>query len=78
MFRSKRNRRRVDVAKKTGELKAAAKHHGPSVLKLLALLTASVAIFFGAQEGWRWATTSKTFALTEVKVAGQQEATDAA
>lgn len=76
MFRSKRNRRRVDVAKKTGELKAAAKHHGPSVLKLLALLTASVAIFFGAQEGWRWATTSKTFALTEVKVAGQQEATD--
>lgn len=76
MFRTKRNRRRVDVAKKTGELKAAAKHHGPVVLKLVALLGASVAIFFGAQEGWRWATTSKRFALADVQVTGQQEATD--
>ncbi len=76
MFRSKRNRRRVDVAKKTGELKAAAKHHGPVVLKLLALVVAFVAIFFGANEGWKWATTSPTFSLRDVQVSGQAEATD--
>lgn len=76
MFRSRRNRRRVDVAKKTGELKAAAKHHAPVVLKLFVLLGASVAIFFGAQEGWRWATTTPRFALADVHVSGQQEATD--
>jgi|APLak6261678615_1056124.scaffolds.fasta_scaffold01157_3 cell division protein FtsQ len=76
MFRSKRNRRRVDVAKKTGELKAAAQHHGPVVLKLLALVVAFVAIFFGANEGWKWATTSPTFSLRDVQVSGQAEATD--
>ncbi len=76
IFRSKRNRRRVDVAKKTGELKAAAQTHGPVVLKVLALAVAFVAIAYGANEGWRWATTTRTFALAEVKVSGQAEATD--
>lgn len=76
IFRSKRNRRRVDVAKKTGELKAAAKNHAPVVLKLCGLVLAFVAIFFGASEGWKWATTSRTFALSEVQVSGQEAATD--
>lgn len=76
MFRSKRNRRRVDLAKKTGEFKAVAKHHAPVALKLLALTAAFVAIAFGANEGWKWANTSRTFALSDVKVSGQVEATD--
>lgn len=76
MFRSKRNRRRVDLAKKTGEFKAAAKHHGPVVLKMLALGVGFVAVAFGANEGWKWASTSRQFALTDVKVSGQAEATD--
>ena len=76
MFRSKRNRRRVDLAKKTGEFKAAAKTHGPVVLKMLALAVAFVGIAFGGNEGWKWARTSPRFALTDVKVSGQSEATD--
>ncbi len=76
MFSTKRNRRRVDTAKKTGELKAAAKSHGPVVLKVLGLLAASVAIFFGTLHGVAWARTSPTFGLKTVSVTGQQEATD--
>lgn len=76
MFKPKRNRRRVDAAKKTGELKVAAKTHGPVVLKLIALVACFVGIAFGANETWRWMSTSKTFALSQVQVSGQQEATD--
>lgn len=76
MFSTKRNRRRVDTAKKTGELKAAAKHHGPVVLKVLGLLCASVAIFFGALHGVAWARTTPAFGLKKVSVVGQDSATD--
>ena len=38
LLRTKRNRRRIDVAKKSGELKAAAQHLGPVLLKLCALM----------------------------------------
>ena len=76
MFRSKRNRRRVDLAKKTGEFKAAAKHHAPVVLKLFGLAVAFVLIAIGGNEGWKWAHTARQFALSEVKVSGQSEATD--
>lgn len=76
MFSTKRNRRRVDTAKKTGELKAAATSHGPVVLKVLGLLGASVAIFFGAMHGIAWARTTPFFGLKTVAVIGHQEATD--
>ncbi|MFO0594317.1 MAG: FtsQ-type POTRA domain-containing protein [Myxococcaceae bacterium] len=76
ILRSKRNRRRIDVAKKTGELKAAAKEHAPWVLKVFGLMIAFVAIGFGANEGWNWARTSPRFALHDVNVKGQVEATD--
>ena len=46
------------------------------VATLLALVVAFVAIFFGANEGWKWATTSPTFSLRDVQVSGQAEATD--
>lgn len=76
MFRSKRNRRRVDLAKKTGELKAAAKHHGPVALKLCALAVAFVLVALGGNQAWKWARTAKQFALSDVKVSGHSEATD--
>lgn len=76
MFRSTRNRRRVDVAKKSGELKAVAKNHGPTVLKLLALVVFSALVVVGGMEGWKWASTTRHFALREVRVTGQVEATD--
>jgi cell division protein FtsQ len=75
-FRSQRNRRRIDVAKRTGELKAVAQNHGPVVLKLLGLTLAFGAIAFGAFEGWKWALTSSHFALSGITVTGQVEATD--
>lgn len=76
-FRSKKNRRRVDVAKKTGELKAAATQHGPTALKVLGLLVVSAGVAWGGLEGWRWATTSPRFALRDVVVHGASRATEA-
>jgi cell division protein FtsQ len=76
LLRTKRNRRRVDVAKKSGELKAAATALGSVALKLLGLIAAFVAIGFGANEGWNWARTTPRFALRDVSVRGQTEATD--
>jgi len=66
LFRPKRNRRRLDVAKKTGELKAAVKTHGPGLLKALFATAATVALGWGAYAGWQWAATSPRFALTDV------------
>jgi cell division protein FtsQ len=76
LFRTKRNRRRPDLAKKTGELKAAAKHHAPVVFKLFGLALGFVLVAFGGNEGWKWAHTAKQFALSDVKVIGQSESTD--
>jgi cell division protein FtsQ len=76
-FRHKKNRRRLDVAKKTGELKAAAKHHAPTVLKVAALLLVSVGVSWGSWQGYRWATTTERFALRQVVFAGNARATEA-
>ena len=77
LFRQKKNRRRVDVAKKTGELKAAAQTHGPVVLKALFATVATVAVAWGAWEGWQWANTSPRFGLTDVLYRGTERATGA-
>ncbi len=76
LFRSKKNRRRVDVAKKTGELKAAAQNHGPVALKLCALALSFIFIAVGGNEAWKWAHTARQFALSDVRVSGQSESTD--
>ncbi|MFT3706642.1 MAG: FtsQ-type POTRA domain-containing protein [Archangium sp.] len=76
LLRTKRNRRRIDVAKKSGELAAAAKSFGSVALKLLALIATFVAIGFGANEGWNWARTTPRFGVHDVIVRGQVEATD--
>ena len=76
MFLRKKNRRRVDVAKKTGELKAAAKHHAPTALKVLISALVTGALAYGSVLGYRFATTSPTFALGHIKVSGADRANE--
>jgi cell division protein FtsQ len=76
-FKPKRNRRKVDVAKKTGELKAAAKSHSPTALKTLGLLVVSAGLAWGGREGYRWATTTPELALREVVYTGNTRAAEA-
>ncbi|MEW5739351.1 MAG: FtsQ-type POTRA domain-containing protein [Myxococcota bacterium] len=74
ILRTRRNRRRLDVAKKTGEFTAAARSHGPVVFKVLLTTLATVAVAWGGYEGWRWANTSPRFALSEVIYRGAERA----
>lgn len=74
MLRSKKNRRKVDVAKKTGELKAAVKAHAPAALKVIGLFAGAAVLVLGSIHGWRWATTSPTFALEDVVIRGNAHA----
>ncbi len=76
MFRSKGNRRRVDVAKKTGELKAAAVSHAPLALRVVLSGLVTAAMVWGGIEGWQWATTTPFFALTQIRFHGNSRATD--
>ncbi len=76
-FRPRRNRRRVDLARKTGEMKAVAAHAMPLVLRVAASIGLSAALAWGGFEGWRWARTTPTFALRTVTFSGNARATDA-
>lgn len=78
MFLRKKNRRRVDVAKKTGELKAAAKHHAPTAFKVLVSAVVTGLLSYGAVLGHRFATTAQLFALSRVRVSGVDRASEAA
>jgi cell division protein FtsQ len=77
MFRSRRNRRKVDLAKKTSEVKASVKSHAPAVLKALAVTVLTTGAVFGGLRGWQWATTTDTFAMKRVRVVGAARVTDA-
>jgi len=77
MFRPRKNRRKVDLARKTGEVKATVKHHAPSMLKALAATALSVGLGYGAFQGWTWATTTARFAVRTVKVVGNSRVTPA-
>lgn len=76
MFRSRRNRRKVDLAKKTSEVKASVKHHAPSVLKALGATALSVGLVYGGWKGWAWANTTESFAMKQVQVLGNARVTD--
>lgn len=76
MFRSRRNRRKVDLAKKTSEVKASVKSHAPAVLKALAVTAVSTGLVFGGLRGWQWATTTDTFAMKRVRVVGASRVTE--
>ena len=77
MFRSRRNRRKVDLAKKTGEMKASVKHHAPSILKALGATALSVGLVVGMWKGWGWATTTERLAVQKVRVLGNTRVTAA-
>jgi cell division protein FtsQ len=77
MFRSRRNRRKVDLAKKTGEMKATVKHHAPSILKALGATVVSVGLVVGLWKGWGWAMTTDRLAVRNVRVLGNTRVTTA-
>jgi len=77
LFRKKRNRRRIDVAKKTGEMKAVAVEHAPLFKSVFGTIAVTIAVTAGGFYGWQWATHSPTFGLTTVTVRGADRATSA-
>jgi cell division protein FtsQ len=77
MFRSRRNRRKVDLARKTSEVKASVRSHGPAVLKALLVTALTTGAAYGAVCGWRWATTTDAFAMKRVQVSGGARVTEA-
>lgn len=76
-LRTKRNRRRVDAAKKAGELRAVARAHGPAVLKVLGVVLISAGLVGATYAGWQWAITSERFGLKALLVEGTHRATEA-
>jgi cell division protein FtsQ len=77
MFRPRRNRRKVDLAKKTSEMKASVRHHGPAIVKALGATVLSVGLVWGGWQGWGWATTTDRFGLQQIRVVGNARVTDA-
>jgi cell division protein FtsQ len=68
------NRRRVDVAKKTGEAKALVSSVLPRVLKTLAVCLLSVALVVGGKKTYEWMNTSERFALKHISCIGNEAA----
>ncbi len=77
IFRAKKNRRRVDVAKKTAELKAVASTLAPTIFKVVGAAVLSAALVFGAWAGWDWSKQSPQFAIDTLHFSGNQRATEA-
>lgn len=77
MIFAKKNRRRVDVAKKTAELKAAASSMAPAILRFFAATTVIAAIVFGAIVVAQWARQSPRFAVETLSFTGNTHASDA-
>lgn len=76
IFRAKKNRRRVDVAKKTAELKAVASTLAPTLFRVLGAAVASAAIVFGAYGLLQWARQSPRFAIATISFSGNTHASD--
>lgn len=77
IFRAKKNRRRVDLTKKTAELKAVATSFAPTLFRVLGVFVASAAIVFGAYALLQWARQSPRFAINSIAFRGNTHATDA-
>ncbi len=76
IFRAKKNRRRVDVAKKTAEIKAVASSLAPTLLRVFGVIVATAAIVFGVYSLSQWARQSPRFAITHVVYSGNSHASD--
>ncbi len=77
IFRAKKNRRRVDVAKKTAELKAVASTLVPTLLKGALAVLVAAAVVCGAYLLSQWARQSPRFALEAITFSGNAHASDA-
>ncbi len=77
IFRSKKNRKRVDVTKKTAEIKAVASSLAPVLLRVVGAVFACIAMVFGANALFGWARQSPRFAITTLHFSGNVHASDA-
>lgn len=77
MIFAKKNRRRVDLAKKTAELKAAASSAAPAILRFFGATTLIAVIVFAAILLAQWARRSPHFAVDTLSFSGNRHATDA-
>jgi cell division protein FtsQ len=66
----RKNRRRPDRGQRLSSLRRVTGALGRLLLTLALIAGACAGTWAGARAGWRWATTSKTFALDTIDVAG--------
>ncbi len=76
LLRAKRNRRRIDVAKKRGEIKEVAGKILPWVIKAAVIALSTGLCTWGWIAGWQWAKTSPTFGMKELVFSGLSRATE--
>ncbi len=77
LLRPRKNRRKVDPAKRAAELKAAATTHASAFLKVFAAVALLAGLGFGGFYGWQWALTAPQFAITAIHLTGNERATGA-
>ncbi len=71
-----KNRRRQDATVRARTLKQSATRLGTLVLRVVIVLGLSGGLYFGATHGYRWATTSPSFALEDVTFSGNARSTE--
>jgi cell division protein FtsQ len=69
-FRTRKNRRRLDVAKQTSSLKAAASAHAGTAVTVLGLLAGTGVAALAGSLAWGWASTTPRLALKQIVVQG--------
>ncbi|MBX7096205.1 MAG: FtsQ-type POTRA domain-containing protein [Myxococcaceae bacterium] len=72
LLRAKKNRRRVDPAKRTAEVKAVVARRAPVVARVVLGLALALGLGAGARKAWSWAQRAPQFALTKIDWAGAQ------
>ena len=75
-FRAKKNRRRIEVTKKTAEAQAAASTFTPLILRALGVLVTVTAAAFGVYGLFQWACQSPRFAISTLTFHGNTHASD--
>ncbi|MBS2033279.1 MAG: FtsQ-type POTRA domain-containing protein [Deltaproteobacteria bacterium] len=68
------NRRKLDRAQAAADLREAGGRLGRAILAVAALGAVGTALAFGGQLGWRWLTTSPTFAIHTIELRGNRHA----